>query len=105
MHKLPKIKTPDEVKIATPTVVRGWYNELAKEFNGLTSGKILICPKCGQYYFSDAFYADENYASGKFYMCKKCIQNIVEQRTSDYFEPNERICSRSVKINGFTVYR
>lgn len=89
MHKLPKIKTPDEVKIATPTVVRGWYNELAKEFNGLTSGKILMCPKCGQYYFSDAFYADENYASGKFYMCKKCIQNIVEQRTSDYFEPNE----------------
>lgn len=89
MHKFPKIKSPEEIRIATPTTVRGWYNEMAKEFNNILSEKVLRCSKCGQWHNLDAFYVDKNYASGRFYICKKCIQNIVEQRDTDYQEPNE----------------
>ena len=88
---LMKPKSEAEVKELTPTNVRKAYNDLAKEYNRLVGEqkKYLYCHHCNKFITSTAFYTDEDNESGFFYMCKNCVQMMVEQRRSSRDEPRE----------------
>ena len=52
--------------------------------------KYLICTACGNPQKADeAFYLDDRFIAHRYPICKRCIQKMVEQRTSDKDEPNE----------------
>lgn len=88
-------KNMDEVRAANVATVRKWYNELVDVFSRIMDGRYIRCPKCGKYMPADAFYLDDRYVFGRFYFCKRCVQNIVEQRDKPTQEPRE--CKESVQ--------
>lgn len=83
-------KTPDDVKTANVSILRRWYNELAECYNKITQEQLKQCPKCGKWLPSEAgFYMDRNYVGGRFIVCKKCVQEMVEQRKNANDESHE----------------
>ena len=66
------------------------YNKLAEDYNKIMDRKYLICTACGNPQKADeAFYLDDRFIAHRYPICKRCIQKMVEQRTSDKDEPNE----------------
>lgn len=90
MANLKPAMTPDEVKKAGVSNIRIAYNDLAASYNRILDRDLLLCPSCGDFIKADTgFYMDKRYVTGRFYMCKKCIMKMVEQRKSEKDEPNE----------------
>lgn len=90
MAHMLQAKTEDEVKSMTVSNVKKAYNLLADTYNKIINKKLLYCHKCGEHLSAETtFYSDDNYASGKFPICKKCIMNMVEQKSKKTDEPNE----------------
>ncbi len=81
--------TPDEVKKTGVSEIRKKYNDLAINYNKMLDRELLMCPQCGEFLKSDAFYLDRRYATEKYPICKKCLLKIVEQRKTDRDEPHE----------------
>lgn len=92
MATLIKAKTDEEVKAMTHGELKKAYIELQKQYNQITEPemrKVLYCHKCGKFISVANFYTDEDTASGYFYICKNCVQMMVEQRKSNRDEPHE----------------
>lgn len=90
MANLKPALTPDEVKKAGVSSIRESYNKLAVDYNRIIDRDLLLCPTCGDFLKADTgYYMDKRYVTGRFYMCKKCIMKLVEQRRTDKDEPNE----------------
>lgn len=49
----------------------------------------MYCHKCDELLSEDTFYSDNNYASNKFPICKRCVLQMVEQRKDNRTPPNE----------------
>ena len=87
-----KAKTENEIKELPIATVRKEYNALAKEYDRLTNvdqKKYLFCHHCNKFIQINGFYTDEDNESGYFYICKQCVQMMVEQRKTSRDEPNE----------------
>lgn len=87
-----KAKTDEEIKAMPIAEARKCYSELAKEYDRVTNPdvkKYLFCHHCNKFISSANFYTDEDNASGYFYICKNCVQMMVEQRRSSRDEPKE----------------
>lgn len=82
-------KSDDEVRMATVTAMRKWYKELSNDYLKITTEKLLRCPVCGQWLEPGAFYVDDRFVGGHFFMCKKCVQQFVEQKRLPDDPPNE----------------
>lgn len=90
MANLKPALTPDEVKKAGVANVRMEYNKLAANYNRMLENDLLLCPKCNTWQKAETgFYFDKDYATNRYPICKRCIQMMVEQRTSDREEPHE----------------
>ena len=90
MAKLMRPKSNAEIKKTTIGKLRDDYLKLSDEYNKIINGELLFCPMCGDWLRSDtSFYVDKKYVTERFYICKKCILMLVEQRENDRDEPNE----------------
>ena len=95
MATLITARSKDEVKVATVSILRKWYNELADNYNKIVDESLRQCPKCGKWLSTEnAFYMDRRYVAGRFFICKKCIQDMVEQRKNANDESHE--CKETV---------
>ena len=80
----------EEVKAAGVAAIRKWYIELAHDYELIMNEKVKQCPVCGEWLKPEtSYYKDDRYVSGYFYICKRCIQAMVEQRNSKNDIPNE----------------
>ena len=85
-----KPKTPEELKVATVGTIRKWYADLAKNHDAILNEKLKQCQHCGDWLSTETgFYRDDRFCGGRFYICKQCIQAMVEQRKKKTDIPNE----------------
>ena len=89
MAYLKQARTEDEIKSATVSKVKTYYNELAKDFNKIIEQDYILCPVCGEFITRDNFYTDKRFAIGVYPQCKKCVLAEVEQRKGKNDKPNE----------------
>lgn len=89
MAKLREARTPQVIKRMGVANLREEYNNLAAEYNKITDFKYIYCPVCGEFLSEDVYYNDDRFATGKFFMCKRCVMQKVEQRDNKKSEPNE----------------
>ena len=90
MSTLIQPKSESEIRRIGVANVRNAYIDLAKDYERVINNDVLLCPKCNSWQKSDSgFYADKNYATGRYPVCKRCILKMVEQRKTDKDEPNE----------------
>ena len=80
--------TEAEIRSATVSKVKQYYNELATDYNKLIEQEYILCPECGEFIARSNYYSANN-AIGVFPMCKRCILAEVEQRTKKNDKPNE----------------
>lgn len=81
--------TKTQVSQKTPAKLRADYLDLARRYTALTENKMLYCNKCNTWKEYDKFYSDKSYKSGKFPVCKQCLQFMAEQRTDTRKPVNE----------------
>lgn len=89
MAFLRQAKTEDEIKKLNVTAVKKAYNDLAADYNRIIDCGYLYCHKCNTFLSRDIFYSSNDYASGYFPICKKCLLEMVEQRKKKNDPPNE----------------
>ena len=89
MAYLKQSKTEAEIKSATVSKVKQYYNELAKDYNRIIEQDLILCPCCGEFVTRENFYTDKRYVIGLFPQCKKCVLAEVEQRKNKNDKPNE----------------
>lgn len=89
MAYLKQAKTEAEIKSATVSKVKQYYNELASDYNKLIEQDYIICPTCGEPISRSNYYTSKEYAIGVYPECKKCILEEVEQRKNKNDKPNE----------------
>jgi len=89
MAYLKQARTETEIKSATVSKVKTYYNELAKDYNKIIDQDYILCPCCGEFINRDNFYSDNRFAIGVYPQCKKCILVEVEQRSKKTDKPNE----------------
>lgn len=67
-------KSPAQVRKLSADKLRLEYSELAEEFDKLIKHEtVLYCAKCNSYHSKDDFYASDEFATGRFPICKDCI--------------------------------
>lgn len=81
--------TEKEARRANLTKIRDLYIKLADVYTKIISGHLIQCPKCGDWYSDSSYYVDSHYSNGRFPICKKCILQMVEQRGTEYDDPEE----------------
>lgn len=90
MATLGTYREDKEVRRLGVVSLREEYMKLSKEYAKVFNMDILLCPKCNTWQKKESgFYRDEDYAIGRFPICKSCILKMVEQRKTDRDEPNE----------------
>jgi len=89
MAYLKQARSETEIKSATVSKVKQYYNELARDYTKIIEQDYILCPKCGEFVSRDNFYSSNEYAIGVFPECKKCILAEVEQRDKKNDKPNE----------------
>ena len=86
---LKQARSEDEVKRLTVSNVKREYNKLASDYNKILDGRYVYCHHCNEFLGRESFYSDSRNASGVFHICKKCVLQIVEQRSKKGDKPNE----------------
>lgn len=72
------------------TNVRNAYNDLADDYNKLLNYDYLICPVCGKPQSAiTGFYDDDRFIRKKFFICKRCVMKMVEQKKNEKDESHE----------------
>lgn len=78
-----------DIKRLTFANVKKEYNKLASDYNKIINGRYIYCHHCNEFLAKESFYTDKRNASGVFHICKKCVLEIVEQRSKKDDKPNE----------------
>lgn len=90
MAKLIRAKSDKEIAKVGVMALRKDYSALAADYNKILNNDYLVCPMCGEWLKADTgFYSDSKYSTGRFPVCKRCLLQMVEQRTGDNDEPHE----------------
>lgn len=89
MANLPPALEEEDVKRLSLSQLKKEYIKIAGHYSKILDNKLIHCCKCNEHLSADTFYTDNNYASGKFPICKKCIMAMVEQRYKKNDIPNE----------------
>lgn len=89
MAYLKQARTEAEIKSATVSKVKQYYNELSRDYDRIINQDYILCPVCGEFVTRENFYTDKRYAIGVFPQCKKCVLAEVEQRKNKNDKPNE----------------
>ena len=86
-------KNDEEIKKLTLSGVKKAYSELSKDYLRLLEGDYLYCGKCNSFLSRDTFYTNNDYASGKFPVCKKCLMLMAtdyDKKTNTYTDNKEK---------------
>lgn len=70
-------KSPAQIKRLTSDKLKIEYNDLAEEYGKLISNEVLFCSKCGSFLSPDAFYNSDEFKTGRFPICKKCLVDMA----------------------------
>ncbi len=89
MAYLKQARTEAEIKSATVSKVKQYYNELSRDYDRIINQDYILCPVCGEFVTRENFYTDKRYAIGVFPQCKKCVLAEVEQRKNKNDKQNE----------------
>ena len=89
MANLPPALEEEDVKRLSLSQLKKEYIKIANHYSKILDNKLIHCCKCNEHLSADTFYSDDNYSSGKFPICKKCIMTMVEQRDKKNDIPNE----------------
>jgi hypothetical protein len=89
MAYLKQPKSDEEVKRLTLSGLKKAYLELSKDYMRLLDGDYVYCGKCNSFLSRDIFYSSNEYASGLFPICKRCLLDMVEQRDKKTGKSNE----------------
>lgn len=81
--------TEKEIRKLGVANVRDAYIKLANDYEKIINNDYLLCPKCNTWQRNDGYYADKEYNTGRYPVCKRCLLKVVEQRNNDRDEPNE----------------
>lgn len=89
MAYLKQSRSEAEIKAATVSKVKQYYNELARDYDKIIEQDYILCPKCGEFKSRENYYTSSEYAIGVYPECKSCILSEVEQRSKKNDKPNE----------------
>lgn len=89
MAYLMQAKTEEEIKKLAVGSVRNAYTTLAENYNKLIDGEVFLCHKCNDFISYTNFYTSNQYATGVYPICKKCLLAMVEQRNKKNDKPQE----------------
>lgn len=70
-------KSPAQIKRLTSDKLKLEYNDLAEEYGKLVSNEVLYCSKCGSFLYPDSFYSSDEFKTGRFPICKKCLADMA----------------------------
>ena len=93
MAFLKQAKTEDEIKKLTVSSVKKAYNDLAKDYTKIIEGDFAYCHKCNEHIARANFYTSDEYASGLFPICKKCLMKMAtdyDKKTNTYADNREK---------------
>ena len=93
MAHLRQPKSEDEVKRLTLAGLKKAYLELSKDYLKILDGDYVYCGKCNSFLSRETFYKSNNYASGVFPVCKKCLIQMAtdyDKKTNIYTDNREK---------------
>lgn len=96
MAYLKQAKTDDEIKKLTVSSVKKAYSELARDYTKMLDGDFAYCHKCNEFIARVNFYTSEEYSSGLFPICKKCLMKMAtdyDKKTNLYTDNREKTIS------------
>lgn len=93
MAHLRQPKEETEVKKLTLSGLKKAYLELSDDYKKILDGNYVYCGKCNSFLSRDTFYSSNDYASGKFPVCKKCLMLMAtdyDKKTNTYTDNKEK---------------
>lgn len=93
MAYLRQPKSEEEVKKLTLSGLKKAYLELSRDYTKILDGDYCYCGKCNSFLTREVFYKTNNYASGVFPVCKKCLINMAtdyDKKTNTYTDNKEK---------------
>lgn len=93
MAFLKQAKTEDEIKKLTVSSVKKAYNELARDYTKIIEGNYVYCHKCNEFIARANFYTSNEYDSGLFPICKRCLLKMAtdyDKKTNTYTDNREK---------------
>lgn len=81
------------VKKLTLSGLKKAYLDIAKDYKKILDGDYIYCGKCNSFLSRDTFYSSNDYASGKFPVCKKCLMLMAtdyDKKTNTYMDNKEK---------------
>ena len=83
----------ESVKKLTLSGLKKAYLDIAKDYKKILDGDYIYCGKCNSFLSRDTFYSSNDYASGKFPVCKKCLMLMAtdyDKKTNTYTDNKEK---------------
>ena len=93
MAYLKQAKSDEEVKKLTLSGLKKAYLDLSRDYTKILDGDYIYCGKCNSFLSRDTFYNSQEYASGKFPVCKKCLMLMAtdyDKKTNTYTDNKEK---------------
>ena len=83
----------ESIKKLTLSGLKKAYLDIAKDYKKILDGDYIYCGKCNSFLSRDTFYSSNDYASGKFPVCKKCLMLMAtdyDKKTNTYTDNKEK---------------
>jgi hypothetical protein len=93
MAYLRQAKSEEDVKKLTLSGLKKAYLELSEDYKKILDLKYCYCHKCNSHLSSETFYGSNDYASGYFPICKKCLMQMAtdyDKKTNTYTDNKEK---------------
>lgn len=93
MAYLKQPKEESDVKKLTLSGLKKAYLELSEDYKKILDLKYCYCHKCNNHLSSETFYGSNDYASGYFPICKKCLMQMAtdyDKKTNTYTDNKEK---------------
>ena len=91
-----RLKQPLDEKQAKSLTLSGLkkaYAEISSDYKKILDGDYIYCGKCNSFLSRDTFYSNNDYASGKFPVCKKCLMLMAtdyDKKSNIYTDNKEK---------------
>lgn len=83
----------ENVRKLTLSGLKKAYLDIARDYKKILDGDYIYCGKCNSFLSRDTFYSSNDYASGKFPVCKKCLMLMAtdyDKKTNTYTDNKEK---------------
>lgn len=83
----------ENVKKLTLSGLKKAYLDIARDYKKILDGDYVYCGRCNSFLSRETFYSSNDYASGKFPVCKKCLMLMAtdyDKKTNTYTDNKEK---------------